>query len=191
MIEIDTSTFEVLNESNATVLNAVDSLPRVEGLPDGDATQVAAHLRNQRNVVDLVALPNGRWVTGTNRSTEGSLQSFDKMGNSEKTLPGKGCGFVSIQLTRDGTYGVSVCERTGTTEWTFGKTLERSAVVFDTQTMTSLKSIPLSKQCLQTSIEKDDWRIWYPQPSIWNSGQLILIAVPDFSGSINLQELHP
>jgi hypothetical protein len=98
---------------------------------------------------------------------------------------------VSIQLTQDGTYGISVCERTGTTEWTFGKTLERSAVVFNVQTMTSLESISLPKKSLQTSIAKDNWHVWYPQPTIWDSGQVILIAVPDFAGTISIQELHP
>jgi hypothetical protein len=191
MLEINSSTLDVLSEPGTETSIALDSLPRVEGVLDDATAQLAAKIRFQNNLDDLVLLPSGRWIGRTNRSTEGSLQLFDKEGNRDKTLAGQGCGFVSIQLTQDGTYGVSVCERTGTTEWTFGKTLERSAVVFNAQTMTPLESISLSKKSLQTSIAKDNWRVWYPKPTIWNSGRTVLIAVPDFSGAINIRELHP
>jgi hypothetical protein len=190
-LKVNSSTLDILSESSTGTSIAADSMSRVEGVGDDATAQLAVKIRYQNKLDDVVLLPSGRWIGRTNRSIEGSLQSFDKVGNHEKTLAGQGCGFVSIQLTQDGMYGVSVCERTGTTEWTFGKTLERSAVVFDAQTMTPLKSISLSKQSLRTSIAKDDWRVWYPQPTIWNSGQLILIAVPDFSGTISIQELHP
>jgi hypothetical protein len=190
-LKINSSTLDILSESSTVTSIAADSMSGMGGLGDDTTAQLAVKIRYQNNLDDVVLLPSGGWIGRTNRSTEGSLQSFDKVGNREKTLAGKGCGFVSIQLTQDGTYGISVCERTGTTEWTFGKTLERSAVVFNVQTMTSLESISLPKKSLQTSIAKDNWHVWYPQPTIWDSGQVILIAVPDFAGTISIQELHP
>jgi hypothetical protein len=190
-LKINSSTLDVLSEPSTETSNAKDSIPRVEGVLDDATAQLASKIRFQNKLDEVVLLPSGGWIGRTNRSTEGSLQLFDKGGNREKTLAGQGCGFVSIQLTQEGTYGVSVCERTGTTEWTFGKTLERSAVVFNAQTMTPLERISLSKKSLQTSIANDNWRVWYPQPAIWDSGQVVLISVPDFSGNINIQELHP
>lgn len=152
--------------------------------------QVEAKLTAKNDLHDLMVISSGM-IGMTNLASAGSLQLFNSTGRQTKTLEQPGCGFVSVQVSLDERYGVAVCERTGTTEWSFGKTLERNAVVFDVQTMTPLKSISLSKQSLQTSIATNDWRVWYPQPTIWNSGQLILIAVPDFSGTISLQELHP
>jgi hypothetical protein len=84
---------------------------------------------------------------------------------------------------------VAVCERTGTTEWSFGKTLERKAIIFDSQTMALIATLPLSKMSLESSSGTDDARFWYPQPVIWDSGQLMLLGIPDFSGNIILEKL--
>jgi hypothetical protein len=152
--------------------------------------QVEAKLTAQNDLLDLKVISSGM-IGMTNYYSAGSLQLFDSTGRQTKAQEQPGCGFDSVQVSLDERYGAAVCAKTGTTEWNFGKTIERSAVVFDAQTMIPLKSISLSKQSLQTSIAKDDWRVWYPQPAIWNSGQVILIAVPDFAGAINIQELHP
>ena len=106
------------------------------GLKSG---QIEAKMQAQNDVNSLVAFPSGL-VGVTNLSSTGFLQLFDKQGHQLKTLVGPGCGFVSVSLSPNDEDGVAVCEKTGATEWSFGKTLERKAVVFDLQTMVAIKA---------------------------------------------------
>jgi hypothetical protein len=152
--------------------------------------QVEAKLTAQNDLHDLTVISSGM-IGMTNLASAGSLQLFDSTGRQTKTLEQPGCGFVSVQASLDERYGVAVCERTGTTEWSFGKTLERKAIIFDSQTMALIATLPLSKMSLKSSSGTDDARLWYPQPMIWDSGKLILVDIPDFSETISLQELHP
>jgi hypothetical protein len=152
--------------------------------------QVEAKLTAQNDLHDLTVISSGM-IGMTNLASAGSLQLFDSAGHQTKTLERPGCEFVSVQVSLDERYGVAVCERTGTTEWSFGKTLERKAIIFDSQTMALIATLPLSKMSLKSSSGTDDARLWYPQPMIWDSGKLILVDIPDFSETISLQELHP
>lgn len=147
--------------------------------------QVESKIQAQHFIGHLVVFSSGL-IGMTNLSSTGFLQLFDKQGSQLKTLVGPSCGFVSVSLSPNDKDGVAVCEKTGTTEWSFGKTLERKAVVFDVKTMTPIQSIPLWKLSLKTSIGTNDERLWSPQPVIYDSGQSIWTAVPDFSGVIKL-----
>ena len=142
----------------------------------------------QNDLHDLVVSSRGL-IGLTNLSSAGFLQFFNANGQQVKTLNGPDCGFTSAHLSPDEKYGVAVCEKTGSTEWTFGKTLERKAVIFNLQTMAFVKTFPLPKMGLKTSSGKENVRLWYPQPMVWNSGQLILVDVPDLSGTVTIQEL--
>jgi len=153
-----------------------------------ESGRVEARMNAQNDVNRWVTYSNGL-IGMTNLSSTGFLQLFDKQGHQLKALVGPGCGFVSVRLSPDEKYGVAVCEKTGATEWSFGKTLERKAVIFDVQTMNPIKSIPLSKLSFKTSIGTDDERLWFPQPAIYDSEHTLWVAVPEFSGIIRLQAI--
>lgn len=150
--------------------------------------QIESRLTAQNDVHDWTISSSGL-IGMTNLASAGYLQTFDETGHQLKTMDQSGCGFKSVELSPDERYGVAVCEKTGTTEWSFGKTLGREAVIFDRDTMTFIMSIPLATMSLKITSGTENERIWYPQPMIWNSGQHILIAVPDFSNTVSLQEL--
>lgn len=150
--------------------------------------QIETKIEAQNDLHDLAVSSSGL-IGLTNLSSAGFLQFFNANGQQVKTLNGPDCGFTSAHLSPDEKYGVAVCEKTGSTEWTFGKTLERKAVIFNLQTMAFVKTFPLPKMGLKTSSGTENVRLWYPQPMVWNSGQLILVDVPDLSGTVTMQEL--
>jgi hypothetical protein len=150
--------------------------------------QIESKITAQNDVHDW-AVFSGGLIGITNLANAGYLQYFDEDGHQLRTMEQPGCGFVSVQLSPDERYGVAVCEKTGTIERNFGKTLERKAAVFECHTIASIKSISLTTMSFKTSSGTEDTRLWYPQPTIWDSGQDIFIAVPEFSGTISLEEL--
>ncbi|HEX3985305.1 MAG TPA: hypothetical protein VHX13_01750 [Acidobacteriaceae bacterium] len=155
------------------------------GLESG---RVEAKMNAQNDVNRLMAFSGGL-VGMTNLSSKGFLQLFDRQGHQLRTLEEPHCGFVSVRLSPDEKDGAAVCEKTGTTEWSFGKTLERKAVVFDARTMASINSIPLSKLSFKTSIGTGDESLWFPQPAVYDSEHTIWMAVPEFSGIITLHAI--
>jgi len=191
VLEISPSNLEVLSESTTRPSNAASLMPRVANVTDDALAQVEARIKTQNGIDDFVILSSGRLIGMKDRAIAGSLQLFDREGNLVKTLDRPDCGFKSVQLSPSERYGAAVCTRTGTTEWTFGKTLDRNVFIIDLQTMLIAKSVSLSKMSLQTSIATNASRVWYPQPTIWDSGQMILLCVPDFSGTITIQEIIP
>ena len=150
--------------------------------------QVESKIQAQHFIGHLVAFSSGL-IGMTNLSSTGFLQLFDKQGSQLKTLAESDCGFVSVSLSPNDKDGVAVCEKTGATEWSFGKTLERRAIVFDVQTMAAITSTPLSKLSFKISIGTDDESIWFPQPAIYDSEHTLWMAVPEFSGIIRLQAI--
>jgi hypothetical protein len=190
-LEINSSTFDVKTETKSRTFNMGNIAPCRQAGRDSSLKGREAQIRVKNGLDAVEALDDGGFLGRSNRSVAGSLQLFDDEGSIEKTLKGSGCGFVSLALSPDQKYGVAVCDRTGTTEWTFGKTLGREAVVFNTASLAQVANMPLSKQSLQTSMATDEWRVWYPQPAIWDSKQCVVIAAPDFSGTIRFMELAP
>lgn len=150
--------------------------------------QVESQLSAQNDVHNWAVSSNGL-IGITNLASAGYLQTFDETGHQLKTMEQPGCGFKSVQLSPDERYGVAVCEKTGTTEWNFGRTLLREGVIFDRDTMAPIMVIPLSTKSLKTSMGTEDARIWYPQPAIWNSRQNIVIGMSELPRSVKLEQL--
>lgn len=131
---------------------------------------------------------SGGLIGMTDLASDGYLQAFDETGQQLKTMEQHGCGFTSVALSPDDTYGIAVCEKTGTAEHDFGKTIGRQAVVFDRSTMASLVSIKLTTNNLRTLPGTGEVKVWSPQPMVFSSGSSVLIAIPEFDGTVSLQE---
>lgn len=150
--------------------------------------QVESKMTAQNDVHSWAVSPSGL-IGITNLAGTGYLQSFDESGRQLGTMEQSGCGFVSVQLSASGRYGVGLCQKSGTNEWGFGKTLERRAFVFDFRNLAPIATFPVTTVSVRTSQGTEDARLWRPQPSIWNSDSDILVAVPEVSGRIRLERL--
>ncbi len=149
--------------------------------------RVESRMTAQNDVHGWLVFSSGLIGT-TNLASAGYLQTFDETGHQLKTMEQPGCGFKSVALSPDDMYGVAVCEETGTAEHSFGKTLGRQAVVFDRSTMTSILSVTLTTKSLKNLPGAGKTNVWSPQPMVFDSASSILIAVPEFRGTVSLQE---
>jgi hypothetical protein len=164
-----------------------------EAVPVGEDVSELIYWRKRihaQHEVGQVLLLNDGVLGLTNLMSEGWIQLFDQAGKELTRLHNPNCGFVRASLSPDRQVGAAVCEETGLDEPHFGQTIRRDAVVFEVKTLKVIATIPMSRKSVKEhGSRRGDLWVAAPSPAIWHGKDRVLVAVPNFTDSIDLYSI--